>query len=167
MKCFLRVTMDVIKEEPEIDPLAIQSNDEKKPLSEEGNLLALHLAGIKTECVDHSYDPTSETKVEQTALPNNFVTTKCKAEEELCDLDTVKDELKLEVTTEENEILTDSFADIRDSTLASYSKVSAKEEHTTIHNAAKHSYSSARMLRTRAGSWRLRIRLELLHSALD
>ncbi|XP_069673470.1 uncharacterized protein [Periplaneta americana] len=100
-----QVAMEVMKKEPDVDPLSIQWSDnthtaDKKPLSEEGNLLALHLAGIKTECVDHSYDPTSEIKVEEIALPDNIVTTKCKAEEELCNLDTVKDELKLEVTTE-------------------------------------------------------------------
>ncbi|KAJ4425979.1 hypothetical protein ANN_27605 [Periplaneta americana] len=106
--------MDVIKNEPEVDPLAIQwsdntDRDEKKPLSEEGNLLDLHVAGIKTERVDHSYDLTSDIKIEETAMPTNFVTTKCKTEEELCHLDTIKDELKVEVTAEENEILTDSI----------------------------------------------------------
>ncbi|XP_069671749.1 uncharacterized protein [Periplaneta americana] len=108
----LTVAMDVIKKEPEVDPLAIQWSDdtytaEKKPLSEDGNLLDLHVTGIKTECVDHSYDLTSDIKAEETAVPTDFLRTKCKVEEELCDLDTVKDELKLEVTTEENEILTD------------------------------------------------------------
>ncbi|XP_069669886.1 uncharacterized protein [Periplaneta americana] len=109
--------MDVIKNEPAVDPLAIQwsdntDTDEKKPLSEEGNLLDLHVAGIKTERVDHSYDLTSDIKIEETAMPTNFVMTKCKTEEELCHLDTIKDELKVEVTAEENEILTDSFVDI-------------------------------------------------------
>ncbi|KAJ4425710.1 hypothetical protein ANN_27906 [Periplaneta americana] len=107
MKC---VVMDVIKKEPDIDPLAIHwsddtDTDEKKPLSEEGNVLDLDVTGIKTECVDHSYDHTSETKVEETAVPTNFVSVKCEAEEELCDSDTVKDELKLDVTAEEDEIL--------------------------------------------------------------
>ncbi|XP_069672965.1 uncharacterized protein [Periplaneta americana] len=106
------VVMDVIKEEPEVDPLAIQRSDnsdtaEKKLLSEEGNLLAVHVAEIKMECVDHSYDFTAGFRVEETAVPANFVTTKCEAEEELCSLDTVKDDLKVEVMREENEILTD------------------------------------------------------------
>ncbi|XP_069672711.1 uncharacterized protein [Periplaneta americana] len=78
--------MDMIKEEPEVDPLATQSSDntdtdEKKPLSEEGNLLDLHVTGIKTECVDNSYDFTSETKFEETAVPTDFVYIKCKAED--------------------------------------------------------------------------------------
>ncbi|XP_069673203.1 uncharacterized protein [Periplaneta americana] len=76
--------MEEIKKEPEVDPLTIQCSDntdtdEKKPLSEEGNLLDLHVAGIKTECLDHSCDLTSDIKVEQTAVPTDSVTTKCKA----------------------------------------------------------------------------------------
>ncbi|KAJ4425663.1 hypothetical protein ANN_27859 [Periplaneta americana] len=65
----------------------------------EGNLLNLQVTRIKEECVDESYDHTSEIKYEEIILPDNF------PEGELCDLDTVKDELKEEVTTEENEIL--------------------------------------------------------------
>ncbi|XP_069669532.1 uncharacterized protein [Periplaneta americana] len=107
--------MEVIKKEPELDPLAIESSDktdedEKKPLSQKENFLDLHVARIKTECVDHSYDLTLKTKVEKTAVATDFVSAKCKAEEELCDLDTVKDELKLEITTEENEILSNRFS---------------------------------------------------------
>ncbi|XP_069672796.1 uncharacterized protein [Periplaneta americana] len=99
--------MDAFKKEPEVDPLAIQTSDntdleEKKSISEEGNLLDLHVAAIKTECVDQDYDLTSEFKVEQISVGTNFIEAKCKAEEELCDLNTMKDELKLE----ENEILT-------------------------------------------------------------
>ncbi|XP_069672795.1 uncharacterized protein [Periplaneta americana] len=101
--------MDAFKKEPEVDPLAIQTSDntdleEKKSISEEGNLLDLHVAAIKTECVDQDYDLTSEFKVEQISVGTNFIEAKCKAEEELCDLNTMKDELKLE----ENEILTNS-----------------------------------------------------------
>ncbi|XP_069672670.1 uncharacterized protein [Periplaneta americana] len=109
--------MDVIKQEPEFDPLAMQWSDEtdtaeKKPIPEEGNLLNHHVAGIKTEIVDHSYDVTSDIKVEETAVPTDFVTTMCKAEKESCDLDTVTIELKEEVTAEENEILTDRWRPI-------------------------------------------------------
>ncbi|KAJ4425343.1 hypothetical protein ANN_27958, partial [Periplaneta americana] len=102
--------MDVIKKEPEFDPLAMHWIDEtdtaeQKPIPEEGNSLHHHVAGIKTEIVDHSYDLTSDIKVEETAVPTDFVTTICKAEEESCDLNTVTVELKEEVTAEENEIL--------------------------------------------------------------
>ncbi|XP_069671892.1 uncharacterized protein [Periplaneta americana] len=77
--------MDMIKKEPEVDPLGIESSDdtdtdEKKPFTEEGNLLDLHVAGIKTECVDDSYDLISEIKVEETAVPTDFVSKKCKTE---------------------------------------------------------------------------------------
>ncbi|XP_069669449.1 zinc finger protein 665-like [Periplaneta americana] len=102
--------MDVIKIEPDINPLPMQSSDteEMKPLSEEGKSSDLHATRIKEERVAESYDHTSEIKFEEILLPNNFPVVKCEVEEELCDVDTVKDELKLEVTAEENEILPDS-----------------------------------------------------------
>ncbi|XP_069669718.1 uncharacterized protein [Periplaneta americana] len=122
--------MDVIKKETEVDPLAILTSDnsdtnEKKPLSQpavnwksitpklaysdsaEGKLLDLDVAGIKTECLDHSYDLKSEIKVEEPAVSTNFCMPKCKNEAELCDLGTVKDEPRLEFKAEDNEILTD------------------------------------------------------------
>ncbi|KAJ4425687.1 hypothetical protein ANN_27883 [Periplaneta americana] len=79
------VVMDVIKKEPEVDPLAIHwsddtDKDEKKPLLQEGNLFDFHVAGIKTESVDYSYDLTSETKVEEPAVPTDFLSIECKAE---------------------------------------------------------------------------------------
>ncbi|XP_069673274.1 uncharacterized protein [Periplaneta americana] len=109
--------MEVIKMEVDVDPLAIQSSDNtntdgKKPLLEEGHLLDLHMAGIKTESVDHTYDFTSGNKVEESAVASNFVTKKCKAEEKY-DVDAVKDELKLEVTAEENEILINRIFQLR------------------------------------------------------
>ncbi|KAJ4425926.1 hypothetical protein ANN_27552 [Periplaneta americana] len=95
---YCSVVMDVIKTEAEVDPLAIHWSDntvtdEKKPLPEEGNLLDLHVAGIKTECVDDSNDLTLETKVEETAVPTEFVSMKCKDEEESCDVDTVEEDV--------------------------------------------------------------------------
>ncbi|KAJ4425551.1 hypothetical protein ANN_27746, partial [Periplaneta americana] len=139
-----KVMMEAIKKEPKVDPLAIQlsdntDRDEKNPLSEEENLLNLHVAGIKTECVDHSYDLTSEIKIEEMAMPTNFVAIKCKAEEELCDLGAVKDEMKLEVTAEENAILPDSLADIHNSAVSSNCEGFANE----VHILTKHSLSSA------------------------
>ncbi|XP_069671648.1 zinc finger protein 664-like isoform X1 [Periplaneta americana] len=129
------VVMDVIKKEAEVDPLAIQWNDntdsaEKKPLSEEGNLLDLHVAGIKKECVDRSYDLTSGFSVEESAVPTNFVATKCKAEEELCDLNAVKEEVKLDVMAEGNEILTNSFVDNVEKTVSSEYDGMTREEDT-------------------------------------
>ncbi|XP_069697207.1 uncharacterized protein [Periplaneta americana] len=103
--------MDVIKMELDINPLAMHSSDteEKKPLSEEGKLLDLHVTRIKEECVDESYDQNPEIKFEEIILPNNFPMVKCEVEEDLCDFDTVKDELKLEVAAEENQILPDRY----------------------------------------------------------
>ncbi|KAJ4425703.1 hypothetical protein ANN_27899 [Periplaneta americana] len=163
------VVMDVIKKEPEVDPLAVHwsdntDTDEKKPLSEERSLLDLHVAGIKTESVDHSYDLTSEIKVEETAVPTNLVTASCGTEEELCDLGSVKDEAKLEVTAEENEILTHSLK-IKLNLEQHLNKNStnnsgwfglqsnhdrqssdcerfALEDHTTVDKAGKHSVSA-------------------------
>ncbi|KAJ4425404.1 hypothetical protein ANN_28019 [Periplaneta americana] len=109
-----RVVMDVIKSEPKFDPLAVQPCDdtikeEENPSPDEGNLLDLHVTRIKEECVDDSYeDHNSEIKFDEIILPNNFPIVKCEAEEDLGDLNTVKDERKLEVSAEENEILPDS-----------------------------------------------------------
>ncbi|XP_069670940.1 piggyBac transposable element-derived protein 3-like isoform X1 [Periplaneta americana] len=77
--------MDMIKKEPDVDPLAILSSDntdkdENKPLLEEGNFMDSHVAGIKTECVDDSHDFTSEFKVEETAVPNNVIAMKFEPE---------------------------------------------------------------------------------------
>ncbi|XP_069697052.1 uncharacterized protein [Periplaneta americana] len=108
----VEVMMDVVKTETEADPLAIQTSDntdrkEKKPLSEEVNFFNLHLTQIKKEYVDHSYDLTPEMTLDDTQVPVNFTFVKCEAEEESCDLDTLKEDLKLEVTAEEDDILTE------------------------------------------------------------
>ncbi|XP_069671819.1 zinc finger protein 391-like isoform X3 [Periplaneta americana] len=86
--------MDVIKKEPEVDPLSIQSSDntdtdEKKPLSEEGNLSHLKTTGMKAECLDHSYDIKTEIKVEDTPVPVSFPMLKT-------EVDVVMDVIKLE-----------------------------------------------------------------------
>ncbi|KAJ4425878.1 hypothetical protein ANN_27504 [Periplaneta americana] len=107
------IVMDVIKIEPGCDPLAAMTSDnsdvqEKKTLSEEGNLLDLDVTKIKTECVDHRYDIKSEIVFEESAVPIDFPMLKSEAEEEFRELDQVK-EFKLEVTAEENEVLTESL----------------------------------------------------------
>ncbi|XP_069669583.1 uncharacterized protein [Periplaneta americana] len=103
--------MDVIKMEHGSDPLGIQTSgisdiEEKKPLSEEVNLLDLNVTKIKTESIDHRYDIKSEIVFEETAVPIEFPMLKSEVEEEFCELDQVK-EVKLEVTAEENEVLTE------------------------------------------------------------
>ncbi|KAJ4425671.1 hypothetical protein ANN_27867 [Periplaneta americana] len=110
----IEVLMDVIKMESEVDPLAVQPCDdaikeEANPSPDEENLLDLHVARIKEECVDDSYDHNPEIKFEEIILPNNFPVVKCEPEEELCDLDTVKDELDLEVTAGEKEIFPNRY----------------------------------------------------------
>ncbi|KAJ4425698.1 hypothetical protein ANN_27894 [Periplaneta americana] len=73
--------MDVIKMEHEIDPLAIERRnntdiEEQKPLSEERNVLDLQVTGIKTECMDHSYDVKTEMTFDETPVPVHFVVVK-------------------------------------------------------------------------------------------
>ncbi|XP_069690433.1 uncharacterized protein [Periplaneta americana] len=106
--------MDVLKMEPEVDPLDLQPYDntykieETNTLSKEGNLLHQEVTGMKTECVDQSYNIKSEIKVEDiTPVPGSFPVLKSEVGEQWFDLDTVKEELQLEVTTEENEDFTD------------------------------------------------------------
>ncbi|KAJ4425923.1 hypothetical protein ANN_27549 [Periplaneta americana] len=73
--------MDVIKMELDINLLPMQSSEaeEKKSLSEEGNLLDLPPTRIKEECVDDTYIHT-EIKFEEMTLPNDFPIVKCEAE---------------------------------------------------------------------------------------
>ncbi|XP_069670964.1 zinc finger protein 664-like isoform X1 [Periplaneta americana] len=80
--------MDVIKTESEVNPLAMEEEenckidvDEKKPLSQEGNSLDLQVTEIKTECLDHGYDENVEMKYEETPLPVNISVMKCEVEE--------------------------------------------------------------------------------------
>ncbi|XP_069670329.1 uncharacterized protein [Periplaneta americana] len=75
--------MDVIKTEPEVDPLAAPSDhtdmEEKEPLLEQVNVTDMHLVTIKTECVDDSCDLTSEIRLEEPSEAVSFPTTKCEA----------------------------------------------------------------------------------------
>ncbi|XP_069670351.1 THAP domain-containing protein 3-like isoform X9 [Periplaneta americana] len=108
------VVMDLIKMEPKVDPLAIETSnhtdvEKKVPLLEDINLVSLCPTQIKTECEDFSSDLTSDMTFEETAVPINFQMVKCEAVEESYELDTVKEELKLEVTAEENEEFPESY----------------------------------------------------------
>ncbi|KAJ4426052.1 hypothetical protein ANN_27679 [Periplaneta americana] len=118
------VVMDLIKAEPDVDPLAIETNDntdiqERKPLSEEISLWNPHIARIKVEPVDPGCYLKSEVKTEVESVdPSCYLTwdvkneestettifpVGCNDQEELHDVDGVKCSLKLEVTTEEDE----------------------------------------------------------------
>ncbi|XP_069670079.1 uncharacterized protein [Periplaneta americana] len=132
--------MDVIKKESEVDPLAIQSNDntetDEKPLSEEGNLLDLHVVRIKTECVNHSYDLNPEVGLEETAVTTNFVTAKCKAEEDSFDLDRLQQQQTREVSSEEDAVSTERnhvrFTTDTDPTITEKGTELTNEMHTVI-----------------------------------
>ncbi|XP_069671060.1 zinc finger protein 235-like isoform X2 [Periplaneta americana] len=103
-------------------------SDRNVPLPEE-NLLDLHVTEIKTECMDHEYEVKSEMTFEETALSVDFSIVKNEAEEEFCDLDRVKQEVKLEVTAEENEVLTASVAVSHNSGVATFSENIPQEEY--------------------------------------
>ncbi|XP_069670182.1 uncharacterized protein [Periplaneta americana] len=104
--------MNVIKKEPEVDPLAIEWCDdtdtvEKKHLSEDGNVLDLHVTEIKTECMDQSYALKSEMTFEESPVPIDFPVVKIEAKEETPEINKVEDQIRLEVTAQEDEILSD------------------------------------------------------------
>ncbi|XP_069697128.1 uncharacterized protein [Periplaneta americana] len=100
--------MDAVKLEHEVDPLATDTSYNNNPLYsyKEGILLHLLSTKVKGECEDHSYDLTSEVKLEAEAVPINSAMVKCETEEECCDMDTVKEDLLLE-TTQESEVMVD------------------------------------------------------------
>ncbi|KAJ4425873.1 hypothetical protein ANN_27499 [Periplaneta americana] len=78
------VGMDVVKMEPEVDPLAIEITNsdmnEQKTLSQVGNVLNLQVTEIKTECMDHSYGLNSEMAFDETPVPINFPVVKSEVE---------------------------------------------------------------------------------------
>ncbi|XP_069670402.1 early growth response factor homolog 1-like isoform X8 [Periplaneta americana] len=87
--------MDEIKMEPEVDLLGLEPHNtceikENTTLSEEGDLSHLQVPGIKTECLDHSYDLTSE--------------------EDSFDLNRLHEEEKVEISSKEDKVLLDSNA---------------------------------------------------------
>ncbi|XP_069697200.1 zinc finger protein 235-like isoform X2 [Periplaneta americana] len=109
--------MDVIKMEPEVDPLGLKPYDysykieENYTLSKEGNSSHLEVAGMKIECGEYNYGVKTEIKVEgSTPVTSSFLMVKSEVDEQWFDLDTVKEEVQLEVTAEENEVFTNSIA---------------------------------------------------------
>ncbi|XP_069697090.1 zinc finger protein 37 homolog isoform X3 [Periplaneta americana] len=131
----LPVAMDVIKMEHEVDPL-------------ERNSLNQPLTKIKADCEDHGYDLTSQMKLEEAAVPINTATMKYEAEEELCDVDTVKEELLLEAATHEGEVIAEGFPDIHDSAVSSECKYVALEDYVSRNLDLSNSVSSAKIVRT-------------------
>ncbi|XP_069671000.1 uncharacterized protein [Periplaneta americana] len=80
-----------------------------KSESEQGNSLDLHVTDIKTECMDHSYDMKPEMAFGVTPVPIDSPIVKREIEKEPLDLNKVEEEAKLEVTVEEEEVLTESL----------------------------------------------------------
>ncbi|XP_069669266.1 uncharacterized protein [Periplaneta americana] len=102
--------MDLIVMEPEEDSLDLQHDntykiEDNKGSSEEGDLSHLEVTGMK---VDHSYEIKSEIKVEDTPVPTSFAFVKCEVDEHLFDMDRVQQEQKMEVSSEDDEVLTES-----------------------------------------------------------
>ncbi|KAJ4440991.1 hypothetical protein ANN_10840 [Periplaneta americana] len=103
--------MDVIKMEPEVDPLAIATFDNydsegKNLSSEEVNLLNLQSTQIKSEHEDHSYDITSGIKYEETPVAVNLPMVKPEAEEKnLFDLHMIH--IKMECTDQTCDLTSD------------------------------------------------------------
>ncbi|XP_069672261.1 uncharacterized protein [Periplaneta americana] len=110
--------MDLIKMEPEVDPLELQTHDntyeveDNEASSEEAKLSHLEVAGMKAECMDHSYEMKREIKVEDTSVPMSFAFVKSEVfhchytdiQEDLFDVDRVQQEQKVKVSSEENEV---------------------------------------------------------------
>ncbi|XP_069670151.1 uncharacterized protein [Periplaneta americana] len=95
--------MEVIKAEIEVDPLSLETSDdrdedEKKPILEEWKLVDQHVTGIKEEYVDHSHDFTTEIKFEEVLLPVPSTVVKREPEEEQCD---ISEQPRVEVTAED------------------------------------------------------------------
>ncbi|XP_069671122.1 oocyte zinc finger protein XlCOF6-like isoform X2 [Periplaneta americana] len=84
--------------------------------TEEGNLQDM---GLNAEAIDHSC-LTSEIKVEEVAVPY-FFEVKCEPQEKSHDLDTVKDDLTLDVMPLEDTVITDRSPIDRDKSVSSVS----------------------------------------------
>ncbi|XP_069672080.1 uncharacterized protein [Periplaneta americana] len=84
--------------------------------AEEENELDLHMTEIKLECIDKSYDLKSEITFDETPVPIDYPIMKNEVEAEEREINKVEEEFKLEVTAEEDEVLTErwsnQFADL-------------------------------------------------------
>ncbi|XP_069670786.1 uncharacterized protein [Periplaneta americana] len=111
----LSVVMDAIKVETEVDPLAIQASGdtdtEEKSLAEDLDLLNLQLTQVKREC----HDQISEINCGETPVTIISPEVVCKVENPWFGLDTAKEEVKLEVTAEENEVSADRLRECKTS----------------------------------------------------
>ncbi|XP_069671857.1 zinc finger protein 813-like isoform X4 [Periplaneta americana] len=149
------VVMDVIKMEPAVDPLDLQIHDsiyemeENEPLSEERNFLDHHVTGTKEEYEDQTSDLLSEIKFEGDPVPISFPMIKREPEEEESDLDTVNEEPSVELTAEDNEVLTERIAATNEGTVSTEFDSLALEEDETVCEIPKNSSSLGKPVRTR------------------
>ncbi|XP_069671286.1 uncharacterized protein [Periplaneta americana] len=77
---------------------------------QERNFLDHHVTGIKEEFVNQSHDLLSEVKCEKDPVAISFPVVKREPEEEQSDSDAVNEEPRVEVTAEDNEVLTERIA---------------------------------------------------------
>ncbi|XP_069669272.1 zinc finger protein 239-like isoform X2 [Periplaneta americana] len=81
-------------------------------MEEEWHLSHLEVTGMKKECLNHSYAMKTEIKIEDTPVPISFPTLKTEVDEDLLDVDRVQQAQIVGVTSEEDEVLTDSIVHI-------------------------------------------------------
>ncbi|XP_069670275.1 uncharacterized protein [Periplaneta americana] len=103
--------MDLIKMEPEYDSLDLQHDgtykiEENISSSKEEDLSHPEMMGLKA---DHTYEIKSEIKVEDSPVPTSFAYVKCEVDDDLLDEDRVQQEEKVEVSLEEDEVLTERY----------------------------------------------------------
>ncbi|XP_069690473.1 zinc finger protein 664-like [Periplaneta americana] len=146
--------MDVIKMEPDDDPFGSLPHDntykmeEMKASSEERNFLDQHVTGIKEEYVDQSRDLTSQIKFAEDPVPISLPVVKCVPEETHSDMDTVSKEPWVELTTEDNKILTERIAGTSEKTVSSELDGIAHEENENSCEILKISTSPGKLMWT-------------------
>ncbi|XP_069670334.1 zinc finger protein ZFP2-like isoform X3 [Periplaneta americana] len=104
--------MDLIKTEPEVDPLAVlicdvEDREEANPSPDDRNFLTPDIRQPTLETTDQSCAPIWEVKIEDTHVTSPIV--KHEPEEEIFGEIALKEENKLEVATEEGEVSTESI----------------------------------------------------------
>ncbi|XP_069670981.1 zinc finger protein 99-like isoform X2 [Periplaneta americana] len=108
------VVMDVIKKEPGVDAISIQTSDnrnveEKKPMLEYGNSVDLPMTEISRETVDHCSDLKSEMTFAETPEMIEFPIVKTEVEKESCEWGHLEEEAKVELqVTAEDEVSSES-----------------------------------------------------------
>ncbi|XP_069704078.1 uncharacterized protein [Periplaneta americana] len=100
--------MDVIKTEPDIDPLGPQndnrSEEERKPLFLDGNFLEVDVDEIKDEPYDLSYDHISDMKFEEMEDPISSPVLKFEVEGESCNMAEFKPETLSDFPKEDDDL---------------------------------------------------------------